>query len=122
MRFADELLAAIHKDKILGIRAGNNEHKIIAVWSVVVENRVFIRSWSRTPNGWFDTFVAEPHGVMAIGGREMSVRAIRTRSERLKDRIDDAYAAKYHTPASMKYVKDLQRKSSRDATIELVPA
>jgi hypothetical protein len=121
MRFRDDIIGAIDKSQILGIRAGMGKHRIIAVWAVVVERRVFIRSWSRTPGGWYDAFVEEPRGILQIDDKTVKVRAVRTRSERLKSAVDEAYAAKYHTKASMKYVKDLQRKSSRDATVELVP-
>ncbi|HKO56068.1 MAG TPA: DUF2255 family protein [Thermoanaerobaculia bacterium] len=121
MRFSDDILAAVGKSLILGIRAGGGEHKIIGVWAVVVERRVFIRSWGLKPGGWFATFLKEPRGLMEINGTILPVRAVRTRSERLKDAVDEAYAAKYHTKASMRWVKDLQRKASRDSTTELVP-
>ena len=43
------------------------------------------------------------------------MRAVQTRSERLKDAVSAAYAAKYNTPASKKYVRDLSgREVARD--------
>lgn len=120
-RFPDDVLAAIGKSLVLGIRAGSGKHKIIAVWAVVVERRVFIRSWGLKPGGWYATFVKEPRGVMQIKDAVILVRAVRTRSERLKAAVDEAYAAKYHTKSSMRWVKDLQRAASRDSTTELVP-
>ena len=59
--------------------------------------------------------------MMQIGNRKLRVRAVRTRSERLKAAVDDAYAAKYTTPASLKYVGGFKAPRRRDATIELVP-
>jgi len=120
-RFADDVVAAIAKSKILGIRAGTEPHRIIGIWVVVVEGRLFVRSWSIKPRSWYRTFLKEPRGVISIDGREYPVRAVRTRSERLKDAVDRAYAAKYHTPGSIQYVKDLCRRKSRDTTTELVP-
>jgi hypothetical protein len=120
-RFDDELVDAIARGKILGIRAGTKPHRIIGVWMVVVERRVFIRSWSRKPRSWYRTFLEEPVGVMQIADREIPVRAVRTRSERLLAAVDAAYAAKYNTPSSMKYVKDLNGENSRGTTTELVP-
>src|SRR6185312_3429957 len=46
---------------------------------------------------------------------------VQTHSERLKDAVSKAYAAKYHTPASKKYVRDLSGATSRGTTTELVP-
>lgn len=121
-RFPDELLAAIHKDKILGIRAGRNStHRVIGVWMVVVERRVFIRSWSMKPRGWWRTFLEDPYGSMFVGDKEFPIRAIQTRSERLMDLVSAAYKEKYNTPGSIQYVKDLSRKKSRHTTTELVP-
>jgi hypothetical protein len=121
MRFEKDVVAAIDKSKILGIRAGTAPHRVIGIWSVVVEGRVFVRSWSIKPRSWYRTFLEEPRGIISIDGREYDVRAVRTRSERLKDAVDRAYAAKYNTPGSVQYVKDLCGRKSRDTTTELVP-
>ncbi|MFI5007762.1 MAG: DUF2255 family protein [Solirubrobacterales bacterium] len=120
-RFADDILAAIRDGKILGIRAGTRPHRVIGIWAVVVEGRVFVRSWSLKPRSWFRTFLEEPRGIIAVSGRTIPVRAIHTRSERLKDAIDRAYLAKYNTPGSVKFARDLGRAKSRATTTELVP-
>ena len=120
--FPDEILATIHKEKILGIRAGKDStHRVIGIWAVVVEGRIFVRSWSLKPRSWLRTFLEDPYGSMFIGEQEVPIRAVRTRSERLKDLVSQAYKEKYNTPGSIKYVKDMARKKSRDTTIELVP-
>ncbi len=62
-----------------------------------------------------------PVGVIMIGTREIDVRAVRTRSERLKDAVDRAHLQKYDSPGSVKHARDLGREKSRAATIELVP-
>lgn len=49
------------------------------------------------------------------------MRAIQTRSERLKDLVSSAYKEKYNTPGSIQYVKDMSRKKLRETTTELVP-
>jgi hypothetical protein len=121
-RFADDVLTAIKKDKILGIRAGrDSSHRIIGIWAVVVEGRVFVRSWSMKPRSWWRTFLEDPYGSMFVGEKEFSIRAIQTRSERLKDLVSAAYKEKYNTPGSLQYVKDMSRKKSRDTTTEFVP-
>jgi hypothetical protein len=121
-RFADDVLTAIKKDKILGIRAGrDSSHRIIGIWAVVVEGRVFVRSWSMKPRSWWRTFLEDPYGSMFVGEKEFPIRAIQTRSERLKDLVSAAYKEKYNTPGSVQYVKDMSRKKSRDTTTEFVP-
>src|SRR5688572_14784617 len=111
--FAPAVLAVIRDGKILGIRAGSQPHRFIGIWVVVVEGRVFVRSWSRKPRSWWRTFLEEPRGTINVEGREIPVRAVQTRSERLKKAIDRAYLEKYSTPGSLKYARDLGRARSK---------
>jgi hypothetical protein len=121
-RFSPTVIRALRDGKILGIRAGTGDHRIIGIWMVVVENRLFVRSWSVKPDGWFRTFEAEPRGVITVdGGREIPVRAVITRSERLKDAVSRGYLEKYSTPGAVKYARDLARAKSRATTTELMP-
>src|SRR5687768_2434526 len=112
--FESEVVDSIRDGKILGIRAGTKPHRFIGIWAVVVERRVFVRSWSLKPRSWYRTFLEEPRGTINVDGREIPVRAVQTRSERLKKAVDEAYLSKYNTPGSVKYAKDLGRKKSRD--------
>jgi hypothetical protein len=120
-RFPPDIVIAVRDGQVIGIRAGTAPHRIIGIWAVVVEGRVFVRSWSLKPRSWYRTFREEPQGVMAIEGREIPVRAVQTRSERLKDAVDQAYLAKYKTPSASKYARDLCEEKSRATTTELVP-
>jgi hypothetical protein len=120
-RFTDEVLADIRDGKMLAIRAGTGPHRFIGIWAVVVEGRVFVRSWSLKPRSWYRTFLEEPQGAVQVAGREIAVRAVRTRSERLKDAVSRAYLQKYNTRGSIKYARDLGRAKSRATTTELVP-
>jgi hypothetical protein len=120
-RFSKSVVAAIDQSKILGIRAGSKPHRVIGIWVVVVEGRVFVRSWSLKPRSWYRTFREEPRGIIVIDERELRVRPIFTRSERLKKAVDHAYAEKYNTPGSLHYVKGFRQKQRRDSTTELVP-
>src|SRR5437762_4386862 len=120
-RFPGKILTAIRDGKILGIRAGSQPHRFIGIWAVVVEGRIFVRSWSLKARSWYRAFLEEPRGAINVDGRELPVRAVRTRSERLKDAVDRAYLEKYKTPGSIKYARDLGRAKSRATTTELVP-
>ena len=123
-RFAEKILVAIQKEKILGIRAGTDStHRVIGIWSVVVEGRVFVRSWSMKPRSWWRTFLEDPHGEVFVAERKrgIKVRAVQVKSEKMKDRVSAAYKEKYNTPGSTRYVEDMSLSPSRDTTTELVP-
>ena len=120
-RFSDELLASLTDAKTLRIRAGAGKHRFIGIWVVVVKNRVFIRSWSVKPGGWYKTFLKEPTGAIQVDDAEIAVRALPIKDSRVRDVIDRAYLEKYNSKGSIKYAKDLGSAKSRATTIELVP-
>ena len=120
-KFPKHFVEEIHKAKILGIRAGTKPHRIIGIWAVVVEGRVFGRSYSLKPRSWWRTFQAEPRGIIEVNGEQVEVRPVFTRSERLKKLVDRAYAEKFPTPGSRVFVEGFKEKERRDTTTELVP-
>lgn len=120
-RLSRPLAAAADKAKIMGIRAGaRSDHRFTGVWPVVVDGRVFARSWTLTRGGWYHSFLDDPIGVIQIGERQVRIRARLVKSDRLRDAVEDAYAAKYDTKASQKYVKGFRTARRRGATIEFV--
>ena len=115
------IVAAIDACKIIGIRAGARaDHRFIGVWPVVVDGRVFVRSWTLKPDGWYRTFLDDPLGTIQVGERDVRVRAVRVRSARILDAVEDAYAQKYPTPGSRKYVRGFRTKRRRETTTEFV--
>ena len=123
-RFTNEIVTTIQKDRILGIRAGTDSaHRVIGIWVVVVDGRVFVRSWSMKPRSWWRTFLEDPHGEIFVAKRKrgIKVRAVQVKSEKLKDAVSAAYREKYNTRGSIGYVEDMSHSPSRDTTTELVP-
>jgi hypothetical protein len=121
-RLTRSVVRAIDQSKILGIRAGSrSSHRFIGVWPVVVEGRVLVRSWTLEPGGWYRTFLEDPRGTIRIGARTIRIRAVRVRSERIRTAVERAYAVKYPTPGSRKFVRGFRTARRREATIEFVP-
>jgi hypothetical protein len=120
-RFEAETLAAIRDGKILGIRAGTRPHRIIGIWAVVVESRVFVRSWTVEPHGWYRTLRDEPRGEIEVAKKRLRFRAVFTRSERLLAAVDRAYLAKFRTPWAAKLARGFKSERRRATTTELVP-
>jgi hypothetical protein len=121
-RFSRRVLAAIDASRILGIRAGaRSDHRFIGIWAVVVDGRVFVRSWTLAKDGWHRTFLDDALGTIQVGDRQIRIRAARARGERIRDAVDRAYADKYPTPGSRKYVLGFRTPRRREATMELMP-
>src|SRR5215468_5216737 len=119
-RFTGPALEELAKAKILGVRAGT-DHRYTGVWVVVVEGRAFVRSWNDKPTGWYRAFQAEPQGSMQLAGREIAIRARQLRSERLRDAVTLAYAEKYDTKGSEKWVRGFAAPHRCATTLELLP-
>jgi len=120
-RFSKATLEELATARILGVRAGTG-HRYTGVWVVVVDGRAFVRSWNDKPTGWYRAFQAEPVGSIRLAGRDLPVRARHTRGERLRDAVTRAYATKYDTKASEKWVLGFAEPHRAAATLELLPA
>jgi hypothetical protein len=83
---------------------------------------VFVRSWNDEPTGWNRAWKSEPEGAILLGDREIAVRAVPVRDERVRDRVSDAYVDKYSGPGSVTFAVGLGTPARRDTTLELVPS
>lgn len=120
--FPKTVLAALQTAKIIGLRAGSQPHRFTGVWFVVVQDRLFVRSWNNKPNGWYQTFRKESRGRLQVAERELPVVARKARGERLLDAIAQAYGEKYPTPGSRQYVQGFAQPERRATTLELLPS
>ena len=121
-RLPRTVVQAIDQSTILGIRAGaRSDHRYIGVWPIVVDGRVFARSWTLKPSGWYRTFLEDPRGTIQVGDREVRIRAKPVRSAKIQEAIEDAYAEKYPTPGSRVFVRGFRTARRRATTMEFVP-
>ena len=125
-RFPRRLVSRLDESGILRIRAGDEAaHRFLGIWVVVVNGRVFVRPWNDEQTGWRQAFLADPGHRGAIrlekDGPDIPVRARPARGERLYDAVDAAYAAKYVTNASQKWVRGFRTPQRRKTTTELLP-
>jgi len=120
-RFSGRPLALLAESRMLGIRAGG-EHRFTGIWFVMIGRRVFVRPYYDKASGWHRVFRTDPRGAIRLGEKEFPVRARVIRGERLFDAVDAAYAEKYDTKASQKWVRGFRLARRRKTTTELLPA
>jgi hypothetical protein len=118
--FPDDVVEALSKAKILGVRAGT-EHRYTGIWVVVVDGRVFVRSWNDKPTGWFRAFRKQPSGTIQAGQLEIPVRGKPVRSARVRDAVTVAFGEKYNTKGSRKWVEGFAEPARVMTTLEFVP-
>ena len=119
-RFSARRLAAFADARILGVRSGA-EHRYTGVWVVVVEDRVFVRSWNDKPTGWYRAFLDEPRGSVSLADTEIRVRAAPVRSARIRRAVSEAYAEKYPTKGSATWVRGFAEPAREANTLEILP-
>jgi hypothetical protein len=118
--FSESVVESLDNAKIIGVRAGI-EHRYTGVWVVIVEARLFVRSWNDKPTGWYRAFRSEPNGSVNVGGLDIPVRARPTRSARIRQAVTEAFGNKYNTKASRKWVEGFAEPARELTTLELVP-
>jgi hypothetical protein len=118
--FPPRVLSLLMDSRMLGIRAGS-EHRFTGVWFVLVAGRLFVRPWNDKPTGWHRALMRERRGAITLLKREIPIRARPSRGEGLFDAVDAAYAEKYDTNASQKWVRGFTLPTRRKTTTELLP-
>ena len=107
--------------RMLSVRAGTGDHRFTGIWFVLVGGRLLVRPYYDSVTGWRRAFLREPRGTILVGEREITVRARSARGECLLDAMDRAYAEKYPTPGSRKWVRGFKLPRRRRTTMELTP-
>jgi hypothetical protein len=64
--------------------------------------------------------LVQPVGSIQLAGRGIAIRARQLRGERLRDAVTRAYAVKYHTKASEKWVHGFAQPPRAATTLELL--
>ncbi len=115
-------LAAVERiaaQEMVEVRAGHTGHRPLPIWMVVVQDRVFVRSWRASgPLGWAAIMAREGSGAIRLAHEEIAVTAAPIRSPALNGAISDAYRAKY---GRFVEVEDMVAEPSTLTTLELTP-
>ena len=119
--FAPDIVDEFRRAKIMGVRAGA-EHRYTGVWVVVVDGKVFARSWNDKPSGWFQAFRKQPRGMVQVADLEIPVRGKFVRNARMRDAVTVAFGEKYPTKGSQKWVEGFAEPERVANTIEFIPA
>lgn len=88
------------------------------IWSVVVDGRLFVRSYSGVNGRWYRAAIAQRAGRITAAGGEFEVEFAPVDDAELGDQIDAAYRAKY---ATSPYLPPMVAASAKAATVEVTP-
>lgn len=88
------------------------------IWSVVVDDAVYVRAYNGTNSRWYQSARSQGAGRITAGGIEKDVVFTPIDDPELNDRIDAAYEAKYGTSP---YYPPMVTDKTRAATVRVEP-
>ncbi|HQV01195.1 MAG: DUF2255 family protein [Bacteroidia bacterium] len=117
----EALLKYINTHSLIGIKAGNDRTAFLEIWMVVVDNRMFARSWGMAEKSWYNSFLQDPLGQIKCGETIYSIKAnIPADNYILKDKINEAYLNKYNSAHNAKYAKGITQEPHISKTMEFI--
>jgi hypothetical protein len=87
------------------------------IWSVVVENELYVRPYNGSSSRWYNAAMTQKAGRITAGGITKEVR-FEPAQGAINDRIDEAYRAKYK---SSPYLQPMIGTRARTATVWISP-
>ncbi|MGH7743434.1 MAG: DUF2255 family protein [Candidatus Dormibacteria bacterium] len=87
------------------------------IWSVVVDNALYVRAYNGQNSRWYKAALREKAGRITAAGMTKEV-IFEPADGAINDRIDDAYRAKYK---GSPYLNPMIGASARAATVKLMP-
>ncbi|MGD8781361.1 MAG: DUF2255 family protein [Ignavibacteria bacterium] len=89
------------------------------IWSVVVNDELFVRAYNGRNSRWYNAAVSKKAGQIKAAGMTIEVLFEQADSDKeLNDLIDQAYRAKY---SSSPYLGSMISDRTRLATIKVIP-
>jgi hypothetical protein len=86
------------------------------IWSVSVDNQLFVRAYSGTRSSWYRAAMKQKAGRIKAAGMEKVVR-FEAVSGGINEKIDDAYRAKY---SSSPYLDSMISERAKTATVQVI--
>lgn len=111
----------ISSNNLIGLKAGKERKTFLEIWMVVIDDRIFARSWGFAEKSWYNTFLIYPFGQIECGKITFNIEAtIPNDIKELTSRINQAYIDKYNFGRNMEYVEGIIQQKHIDKTMEFV--
>lgn len=109
----------INSHNLIGIKAGIERNEFLEIWMVVVDNRIFARSWGLAEKSWYNSFLKDNKGQIKCGDYIYNIEArIPTDLEMITDEINIAYLHKYNFGENAYYAQGIVTKVHEKRTME----
>ncbi|MBN7811862.1 DUF2255 family protein [Algoriphagus sp. H41] len=87
------------------------------IWSVSVDDQLFVRAYHGTSSRWFKSAMNQGMGKISAAGMDKKVKFKSVQGE-INEKIDQAYRKKY---AESPYLNSMISARARSATVQILP-
>ena len=109
----------IKNNNRIGIKAGKERPGFLEIWMVIVDGRIFARSWGLAERSWYNAFLNNPNGEIECGEKVIAIKAsIPKDLADLTEHINKAYKDKYPSERNKKYVDGIIQYKHVERTME----
>ena len=120
MRFPDSFYNFIRNNSLIEIKGGKERESFLHIWIVEVNDRLFVRSWNKSPKSWFTDFIRTGVGQIKYGDKIINVKGEKLpKDDGTNLLINDAYLNKYNQERNIKYAEGISQLEYADYTMEL---
>jgi hypothetical protein len=121
--FPKGFLKAVGETQITSVRAGKDREKFTGIWMVVVEERIFARSYTLSERSWYTALANGETGDIKCGKEIIAVKGVKPKDiKKLTEAINKAYEKKYLVKAyNKKWVDGLAEPERVARTMEFIP-
>ncbi|MGE8553364.1 MAG: DUF2255 family protein [Chryseobacterium jejuense] len=117
----NKALDYIRTHNLIGIKAGSERPEFLEIWMVVVQNRIFARSWGLAEKSWYNAFLKCSEGQIKCGNVIYNVQAVIPEDlNQLTDEINQVYLTKYNSEHNRKYAIGIIEDKHIEKTMEFV--
>ncbi|WP_223598682.1 DUF2255 family protein [Chryseobacterium sp. GVT01B] len=117
----EKALDYIQNHTIIGIKAGHQRPEFLEIWMVVVQNRIFARSWGLAEKSWYNTFLEDSTGEIQCGETVYSIKAMIPEDVNdLTEEINQAYLTKYNSDHNIQYSRGIIQEKHVVKTMEFI--
>jgi len=122
-KFSKAFLKCISETQITSVRAGKDRAKFTGIWMVVVDGRIFGRSYQLAERSWYTALLSGENGDIRCGKEIIPVKGLKPADiDIINGPINRAYEKKYLVKAyNKKWVNGLAEPERVARTMEFIP-
>ena len=111
----------IKNNNLIGIKAGLQRHEFLDIWMVVVEDRIFARSWGFAEKSWYNSFLQNPVGQIKCGDNIFHIKAfVPADNDLITEKINSTYLSKYNSGHNIEYAKGIVAEEHSNKNMEFI--